>query len=139
MGRGLWKVCLTSKLYVMCSHPWAEFWVTRSAFSFRSKIPRSASWSADGSLLAISIGPFIAIYDPAINTVCRTFASPECQATTSAHFVGKGGRYLVVVGDHDLVLWDIVALCGASGLKRINTLDPLIICLPKSDGTIDPS
>lgn len=31
--------------------------------------------------------------------------------------MGKGGRYLVVVGDHDLVLWDVVALYGTLGLS----------------------
>jgi NET1-associated nuclear protein 1 (U3 small nucleolar RNA-associated protein 17) len=51
-----------------------------------------------------------------MNTLCQTLTSPECKVTTSAQFVGKGGRYLVVFGDHDLVLWDVVALCGTSKL-----------------------
>jgi len=115
----------------------AEFWVARSTFSLRSEIPRSVSWSTDGSLLAISFGPFIAICDSTTNTLCQTFTSPECKATTSAHFVGKGGRYLVVAGDHDLVLWDVVALRGTRGLFPLGLNKPTNHCHSKSDGIIE--
>lgn len=43
----------------------------------------------------------------------------------------------MVVGDHDLVLWDVVALCGTSGPYRIVSMNLLIVYHSKSDGTIE--
>lgn len=71
-----------------------------------------ASWSPDGSLLAISLGPYVALYDPITTALRQALTSPECQVATSAHFVGRRGRYLAVVGGSELVLWDLVTQSG---------------------------
>ncbi|KIL71460.1 hypothetical protein M378DRAFT_188919 [Amanita muscaria Koide BX008] len=85
-----------------------EFWVTRSTFALRSQVPNSASWSFDGSLLAISLGPHVAIYDPQTNLVRRTISSPESATTVAVRFIGKAGRHLAMVGRQDLTVWDLV-------------------------------
>ncbi|KAF8634896.1 hypothetical protein AX15_000644 [Amanita polypyramis BW_CC] len=84
-----------------------DYWVTRSVFGFRSEVPKSASWSSDASLLAISLGPHVAVYDPEFNVIRDTISLPECQAMTTVHFIGKGGRYLAIVGKEEFVLWDL--------------------------------
>ncbi|CAL1695057.1 unnamed protein product [Somion occarium] len=86
-----------------------EYWVTRATLRFRSDIPSHATWSSDGSILAVSLGPHVALYDPESTVLIRTLTSPECTVVTSASFVGRGSRYLAVSGHRDLVLWDLVS------------------------------
>ncbi|KAI0652052.1 WD40 repeat-like protein [Trametes meyenii] len=86
-----------------------EFWVARSTLRFRDETPSDVSWSPDGSLLAVSVGSHVAIYDPDTNALCQVFTSPECTTVRSAQFVGSSGRYMVVSGLRDVLLWDLVS------------------------------
>ncbi|KAJ7110056.1 WD40 repeat-like protein [Mycena epipterygia] len=90
------------------SGPTEEFWVARSTFNFQGEHPSHVSWSPDASLLAITLPHRIALFNPTTNLLRHTLASPECGVVTAAHFIGKAGRYLAVVGAMDLVLWDLV-------------------------------
>ncbi|KAH8099362.1 WD40 repeat-like protein [Cristinia sonorae] len=85
-----------------------EFWVAQATLNFRSEIPSDASWSLDGSLLAVSLGPYIGLYDAETNMLSSVLTSPECPLVNSAQFVGKSSRYVAAVGPRDLVLWDVV-------------------------------
>ncbi|KAJ8468395.1 hypothetical protein ONZ51_g9678 [Trametes cubensis] len=86
-----------------------EFWVARSTLRFRDETPSNVSWSPDGSLLAVSVGSHVAIYDPDTNALCQVLTCPECATMSSAEFVGSSGRYLVVSGPRDVLLWDLVS------------------------------
>ncbi|KAG6868876.1 hypothetical protein C0993_008624 [Termitomyces sp. T159_Od127] len=86
-----------------------EFWVARSTFGFRSEVPHSVAWSQDASLLAITFGPYVALYDSTTSVLFLTLVSPEDNISRSAHFLGREGRYLVVVGEYSVTLWDIVS------------------------------
>ncbi|KAJ7492469.1 WD40 repeat-like protein [Mycena latifolia] len=88
--------------------PTEDFWVARSTCNFQSESPSHVSWSPDASLLAITLPNRIALFSPSTNLLRHTLASPECGAVQAAHFIGKAGRYLAVVGVVDLVLWDLV-------------------------------
>lgn len=77
-------------------------------------MPKSLSWSFDSSLLAISLGPHVAIYDPESNVIRETISSPECPVTKAVDFIGKGSRYLAIVGLQEIVLWDLVLQSGRS-------------------------
>ncbi|KAJ7925936.1 hypothetical protein B0H13DRAFT_1973962 [Mycena leptocephala] len=79
------------------SGPSEEFWVTRSTLTLQNEPPSHVSWSPDA--------PFL---PPSTNLLRHSLASPECGAVNAAHFIGKAGRYLAVVGAVDLVLWDLV-------------------------------
>ncbi|KNZ77003.1 WD repeat-containing protein 75 [Termitomyces sp. J132] len=85
-----------------------EFWVARSTSGFRSEVPHSAAWSQDASLLAITFGPYVALYDSMTNDLYQTLVSPKGNTNRSAHFLGKEGRYLVVAGEHSVTLWDLI-------------------------------
>ncbi|KAH9944212.1 WD40 repeat-like protein [Epithele typhae] len=85
-----------------------EFWVARSTFRFRTETPSDIAWSPDGSLLAVCVGAHVAIYESETNTLCQVLTCPDCPSTTSVHFVGRSGRYLVVGGPRDIQLWDLV-------------------------------
>lgn len=84
----------------------------RSTFSFRSQTPTSVSWAPDASLLAVSLGIYIVLYDPITCTSQRILTTPECPEVSSNYFVGTSGRYLAVVGGHDVALWDLVLQSG---------------------------
>ncbi|KDQ63260.1 hypothetical protein JAAARDRAFT_29279 [Jaapia argillacea MUCL 33604] len=85
-----------------------EHWVVRSASSFGSEFPVHAAWSSDGSILAISFRSRIILYDPVTNASQLVISSPECKIISSAHFMGRAGRYLIAVGQCDTVLWDLL-------------------------------
>ncbi|KAI0308137.1 WD40 repeat-like protein [Multifurca ochricompacta] len=85
------------------------FWVVRSSLTFKRETPWSVSWSPDGSLLAVAFGTFVAIYDPISNALIRAFTALELRGRVySVHFLGNEGRFLVVAGCSDVVLWDLV-------------------------------
>ncbi|OJT02754.1 WD repeat-containing protein 75 [Trametes pubescens] len=86
-----------------------EFWVARSTLRFRDEIPSDVSWSPDGSLLAVSVGSHVAVYDPDTNALCQVVTCPECTTVSSARFVGSSGRYMVISGPRDVLLWDLVS------------------------------
>ncbi|KAI0756804.1 WD40 repeat-like protein [Daedaleopsis nitida] len=85
-----------------------EFWVARSTLRFRAEVPTSVSWSPDGSLLAVSVGSHVAIYEPDTNALCQVLTCPDCATVSSLQFVGSSGRYLAVSGPRDVLLWDLV-------------------------------
>ncbi|KAI0079626.1 WD40 repeat-like protein [Panus rudis PR-1116 ss-1] len=86
-----------------------EFWVARSTFRFRDETPSHAEYSFDGSLLAVSLGCYVAVYDPETTILVQTFTSPDCSRVLSAHFIGRSSRFLATVGVRDVVLWDIIS------------------------------
>ncbi|KAF8641248.1 hypothetical protein AX17_000882 [Amanita inopinata Kibby_2008] len=112
-----------------------ESWGTYATFTFRSEVPNSVSWSPDASLLAISLGPHVAIYDPSFNVIRQTISLPESQATTTVRFIGKTGRYLVVASKRDLVLWDLVTQ-SARWSYRTSTPIQQIFPHPREDSFV---
>lgn len=87
-------------------------WVPRSSFGFESDTPRHASWSPDGSLLAVATGTSVILYDPCTNVPRHTFVCRESPRPRQAHFIGPSGRFLVVIGDLDLVVWNVTSRSG---------------------------
>ncbi|KAF8078907.1 hypothetical protein FPV67DRAFT_84370 [Lyophyllum atratum] len=103
-----------------------EFWVTRSTFGFRSELPHSATWSGDASLLAVVFRPYVALYDPITNVLRQTLASPEGKASKFVHFIGKEARYLAMVGEYNLTLWDLVSHSVRWNYKALLTIDKVV-------------
>lgn len=91
-----------------------EFWVARSSHRFRAETPTDVSWSPDGSLLAVCVGPHVAIYEPETNTLCQVLTCPDNTAVSSVQFVGSSGRYIAVHGTRDVFLWDLIFQCRKS-------------------------
>ena len=89
-----------------------DYWVARATLKHRTDIPTHATWSSDGSILAVALGPNVALYDPHTTALIQTLASPECIKVTSTAFIGRGSRYLAVSGHRDVILWDLVSQSG---------------------------
>lgn len=107
----------------------ADYWVLLSTFRFRAEIPTHISWASDSSLLAVSLGAYVTIYDPTTTNICQILTWPECKFILSAHFIGRGSRFLVVHGTRDIILWDLVI--------RSSEYFPLIHCA-HIDGLLQP-
>ncbi|KAF9225467.1 WD40 repeat-like protein [Gyrodon lividus] len=84
-------------------------WTSRSSFGLRSVTPRHASWSQDGTVLAVVIGSSVVLHDPSTNAVQQSFVCQECREPSQVHFIGSRGRYLAVMGGVDLVVWDVLS------------------------------
>ena len=90
-----------------------DFWINRSCFSFRSETPSDASWSPDGSLLAVSFGRrTVALYDPYFSVLLDCLVTTDIQKIDSVNFVGRSGRYLLTSGKRYATLWDLVTHTG---------------------------
>jgi NET1-associated nuclear protein 1 (U3 small nucleolar RNA-associated protein 17) len=95
--------------------------VARSTLSFRQEIPKHVAWSSDGSILAVSAGPYVALYDPLTNALIQALTTPECDRILSCHFVGSSNRYLAARGQFDVILWDLLTHNGGSCSRLLNT------------------
>jgi NET1-associated nuclear protein 1 (U3 small nucleolar RNA-associated protein 17) len=72
-----------------------------------------ASWSPDGSLLAVAFGAFVNLYDPLSSDLLQSLAAPFCKTVTKAHFIGQTGHYIAATGYKEVILWDVVSGSGA--------------------------
>ncbi|KDR85477.1 hypothetical protein GALMADRAFT_234368 [Galerina marginata CBS 339.88] len=86
----------------------SDSWVLHATLNFRSEIPGCVSWSPDGSLFAVAVGPYIAIYTPASRSLLQTLTAPENRNIRFVHFIGADGRYLLATGANTLVMWDLI-------------------------------
>ncbi|KAF7303325.1 WD40 repeat-like protein [Mycena kentingensis (nom. inval.)] len=86
------------------------FWIVRSSYNVQNGPPLLVSWSPDGSLLAVTLPRKVMLFAPSTNQPVHTLAYPECSRFESTNFVGKGGRYIAVAGETDVLLWDLVGL-----------------------------
>ncbi|KDQ14448.1 hypothetical protein BOTBODRAFT_32576 [Botryobasidium botryosum FD-172 SS1] len=85
------------------------FWAPRSTFSYRSQVPTQATWSPDGSLLAVAQGASVTLWDPQSNAMRHVLTCSEVPSVTQVAFVGKAGRYVVVNGEAGIAMWDLVS------------------------------
>lgn len=107
------KVCKAAfRVNVDVAQRPTESWVIRSAIKFKDGSPSHASWSHDGSILAASCGPHVALYEPSTSALLCNLTSPQCKNITSAYFIGRSGRYLAAMSPASVTLWDIVSQTG---------------------------
>ncbi|KAI6136342.1 WD40-repeat-containing domain protein [Pisolithus sp. B1] len=101
-------------------------WVTRSSFGYKSDTPRHASWSPDGSLLAVVFGSSVVLYDPYTNVPRHVFVCHESQRPREVHFIGMSGRFLAAVGGVDLVVWNVMSRSVLWHVKNDRPCDTLL-------------
>ncbi|WFD31322.1 NET1-associated nuclear protein 1 [Malassezia sp. CBS 17886] len=109
-----------------------SFWVCRSSMSYRGTIPRHVSWSPDGSLMSVSQGVFVTLWDPQCLVMQAHLATPGQKDTQSSYFAGRRGRYLTALGTNGhLVLWDLVSQEVVWTLR-----EPVYAQIPYGDGIL---
>ncbi|KAG8716994.1 hypothetical protein FRC09_014918 [Ceratobasidium sp. 395] len=93
---------------VQIDKPGEEFWICTASFSYREHIPTRALFSPDGSLLAVVHGVCVTLWDVQTQKMCGVLSCVEVREPREVVFVGKSGRYVAVLGDGAVVLWDLV-------------------------------
>ncbi len=96
--------------------------MNRSRFQFRSEKPLDASWSPDGSLLAVCFNPHVALIDPLSNLVLDTLDAAEVKKPNRVRFVGSSGRYLMVLNNREVVMWDLISRSGTCRISDMRVL-----------------
>lgn len=82
--------------------------MNRSSFSFRAETPVSVSWSPDNSLLAVCLETQLALYDPKSSLLLDSLLMNDVKSPANVCFVGGSGRFLLVTGRMNMVLWDLI-------------------------------
>ncbi|KAG9073873.1 hypothetical protein FRC06_011096 [Ceratobasidium sp. 370] len=88
--------------------PEEEFWICTASFSYREHVPSCVLFSPDGTLLAVVHGPCVTLWDAQTQRMCGALSCVEVKEPREVVFVGKSGRYVAVLGDGVVVLWDLV-------------------------------
>ncbi|KAG8713227.1 hypothetical protein FRC08_013524 [Ceratobasidium sp. 394] len=88
--------------------PEEEFWICTASFSYREHVPSRVLFSPDGTLLAVVHGPCVTLWDAQTQRMCGALSCVEVKEPREVVFVGKSGRYVAVLGDGAVVLWDLV-------------------------------
>ncbi|GJJ09898.1 hypothetical protein Clacol_004122 [Clathrus columnatus] len=86
-----------------------EFWVCRSTFGYRSKMPSNIVGSPDGSLIAVSYDLYAVLYDTASNRIRSTLTCPDLRDVWHMAFIGESGQYFVITDNRMVHVWDLVA------------------------------
>lgn len=83
-------------------------WTMEAAASYRDLEPRSACFSSDGSLLAISYHHLITLWNPDSNMLLTTLSyPPDHEPITKLSFLGDS-HFLVACSRRRLFLWDLL-------------------------------
>lgn len=83
-------------------------WAEESVASYRSLQPRAASYSTDGSLLAIAYQHIVTLWSPDNNTMLTTLtAPPDHEPITKLAFLSDS-HYLVACTKRRIFLWDLL-------------------------------
>lgn len=105
------------------------YWVARSVFGYRETVPAQAAWSPDGSLLAVSQGAFVTLWEPVSNSLIMALSCPELKTSTLLSFAGQAARYIVVGNSKTIVCWDLVT-SSVKWHKVYNETVDKIVSLP---------
>lgn len=83
-------------------------WTEESVASYRDLQPRTASYSTDGSLLAIAYQHIVTLWSPDTNTLLTTLTSPpDHEPITKLAFLSDS-HFLAVCTKRRLFVWDLL-------------------------------
>jgi NET1-associated nuclear protein 1 (U3 small nucleolar RNA-associated protein 17) len=81
-----------------------------------------ASFSPDGTLVALAHGSVVSLWDTESNALLRTLDGGAISDVRKLAFVGAEGRYLVGSGSKGFVVWDLLSCEGKSVSRADHTL-----------------
>lgn len=106
-------------------------WNCRSVGFFRDYPCRSAAFSNDGSVLAVSYGHIITLWDPLTNVLRKTLSQSIPDETIESVAFVTGNPYLVASTRQSLYVWDLIE-CEILWKIRISAqilmMDPASSC-----------
>ncbi|KIR96746.1 NET1-associated nuclear protein 1 (U3 small nucleolar RNA-associated protein 17) [Cryptococcus deuterogattii 2001/935-1] len=86
------------------------YWSCRSTFNYRNLPIRASAFSSDVSILALSHGSVVTLWDVNSNILLKVLDSGLTTDVMSIGFVGKEGRWLIGGGEgKGVALWDLLS------------------------------
>ncbi|KAI8643939.1 WD40-repeat-containing domain protein [Parasitella parasitica] len=83
-------------------------WVCRSVGVYRDSVPCTASFSEDGSILAVAFGQATTIWDPYSNSIQAILAQPNPENIEKLSFLGENCPFLIAKSKSHLYVWNIL-------------------------------
>lgn len=83
-------------------------WICRSVGVYRDSVPRTASFSEDGSILAVAFGQATTIWDPYLNSIQAVLAQPNPEDVEKLSFLGDNCPFLIAKSKSHLYVWNIL-------------------------------
>ncbi|KAG0175655.1 WD repeat-containing protein 75 [Apophysomyces sp. BC1015] len=81
-------------------------WTCRSIGVYRDYEPQVATFSDDGSILAVAFGPIITMWDPFQNTIQGILANSDVHHVTKLHFLPESPYLISYPNAVDIVWWE---------------------------------
>ncbi|WVO12741.1 hypothetical protein L204_100349 [Cryptococcus depauperatus] len=86
-----------------------EYWSCRSTFNYRNLSIHSSAFSPDASILALSHGDVVTLWDVENNSLLKVLDCGLDTVVMNIGFVGAEGRYLVGTGKKGAIVWDMLS------------------------------
>lgn len=83
-------------------------WICRSVGVYRDSVPSTATFSEDGSILAVAFGQIITVWDPYLNSIQAVLAQPNPENVEKLSFLGDNCPYLVAKSKTHLYVWNML-------------------------------
>lgn len=91
-------------------------WTCRSNGMYRNYVPTQAAFSTDGSILAVSFGSHITLWDPQQNSIQRVLVQPVAEDIQRLHFIGDS-PFVVAVSQNYFCVWNLLTCTGRKRKK----------------------
>ncbi|OWZ80139.1 NET1-associated nuclear protein 1 (U3 small nucleolar RNA-associated protein 17) [Cryptococcus neoformans Tu401-1] len=86
------------------------YWSCRSTFNYRNLPIRASAFSPDASILALSHGSVVSLWDVSSNILLKVLDSGLTSDIMTIGFIGKEGRWLVGTGKGSgVAVWDLLS------------------------------
>ncbi|XP_065826871.1 WD repeat-containing protein 75-like [Oscarella lobularis] len=96
------------KLWMLGTKSGSFFWSCHAVGLYHQRVPTSATFSRDGSLLAVSYQRSATFWDPDRNTLVAALPSPYQENLATVEFcVSRDVEYLVGLSDEYFIVWDV--------------------------------
>lgn len=83
-------------------------WICRSVGVYRDSVPRTATFSEDGSILAVAFGQITTLWDPYLNSIQAVLAQPNPENIEKLSFLGDNCPYLIAKSKTHLYVWNML-------------------------------
>lgn len=83
-------------------------WVCRSVGVYRDSAPSTATFSEDGSILAVAFGQITTVWDPYLNSIQAVLAQPNPENIEKLSFLGDNCPFLIAKSKTHLYVWNML-------------------------------
>lgn len=83
-------------------------WICRSVGVYRDSSPSTATFSEDGSILAVAFGQITTLWDPYLNSIQAVLAQPNPENIEKLSFLGENCPFLIAKSKTHVCVWNML-------------------------------